>query len=571
MGNNKKIILMNTSKKNRIIHEEEIKAEMRDAFIKVGFNETAFIIKNNQISEFFEKDSSIDFPFSSENDNHLLFIRRETSRLKWKVCVYNQCEKGYTYVCGELIYGVYNPRMSAEAIINCGLLGLSSHEAESKLLEIIVRKELESILPIYCLDKEGPKVIDSAEMEALLNLCLKTRFKSFGLNLSVTIVSRIGQIPKKDDNKKTADGDVVFYKQRVFPSGLTTERIVYLETSDGKEMCIRRMKHKQHNSVGKNNENNLGQFFGNTMYGCDSFGNMCNFGPGTDSYFYGMSCFGGVSEPKYDANEATFRAAAPDGVSKGEYFPLNIVMFGEEYRQKAERQLALTAKERTEAEIGTLDVDINSRVAIRVFSPDIEIDDNVCERTWNGKMCSFQYSIYLPEEYDKKSLTLRGRIQINGADESDIILIVKVEKEYQEIHTEIEKLLSAFVSYSSADRALVAARLQGMLAATNNEMDIFFDVESLRRGSEWEKEIIKEIKKRKLFYLFWSRNAQKSEYVRKELEWALQYKGEQFIEPVPLEDPEMCAPPESLKHKHFFDRLLNYTNAPKANENKGDE
>ena len=51
-----------------------------------------------------------------------------------------------------------------------------------------------------------------------------------------------------------------------------------------------------------------------------------------------------------------------------------------------------------------------------------------------------------------------------------------------------------------------------------------------------------------------------SEWVKKELEYAVSQKTVEFIEPIPLEQPDVCPPPESLMCKHFNDWTLRYLN-----------
>lgn len=69
-----------------------------------------------------------------------------------------------------------------------------------------------------------------------------------------------------------------------------------------------------------------------------------------------------------------------------------------------------------------------------------------------------------------------------------------------------------------------------------------------------------EITGRDLFYLFWSQNAAASEWVQKELQYALSQKTEDYIESIPLEAPDLCPPPPSLSGKHFNDWTLRYLN-----------
>ena len=121
------------------------------------------------------------------------------------------------------------------------------------------------------------------------------------------------------------------------------------------------------------------------------------------------------------------------------------------------------------------------------------------------------------------------------------------------------RLRSAFISYASADRAKVVARIQGIQLACP-DMDLFFDAESLRRGEHWETRLYQEIAQRDLFYLFWSQNAATSDWVQKELRYAMAQKTADYIEPIPLEGPESCPPPQCLMDKHFNDWTLRYLN-----------
>ena len=249
--------------------------------------------------------------------------------------------------------------------------------------------------------------------------------------------------------------------------------------------------------------------------------------------------------------DAQFRAAAPKGVEAGEQFPLMITMYAPDYKQDAIEALETVADKRTETISGIHEVAIGSRVKIRLFSDDIPIEDDVNEQNWNGKLCVFSFILDLPESYAKNNVVIKSRVYVDDAAITEMKLLIKVQKGYQYLDVDIRRILSAFASYSSKDRAIVAARIQGMQAATGDKMDIFFDVESLHEGEDWERRINEEISKRSIFYLFWSRNARDSEWVRRELDIALRIKDPADIEPVPLETPDVCPPPVELISKHF--------------------
>lgn len=122
--------------------------------------------------------------------------------------------------------------------------------------------------------------------------------------------------------------------------------------------------------------------------------------------------------------------------------------------------------------------------------------------------------------------------------------------------------LSAFVSYSSQDRSEVLKRLQ--VPSILQQYRIRHDLLSLRPGDIWEQKLKEYIDECDLFLLFWSSAAKRSEYVQKEIQYALKRKqGNDFapprIIPVIIEGPPPVPPPEDLKHIHFNDYLTYFS------------
>ena len=97
-------------------------------------------------------------------------------------------------------------------------------------------------------------------------------------------------------------------------------------------------------------------------------------------------------------------------------------------------------------------------------------------------------------------------------------------------------------------------------------LNIFMDILSLRSGQNWEKELYKIIPGRDIFYLFWSQNAQRSHWVEVEWRCALETKGIDFIDPVPLVSPDVVPPPPELAAKHFNDWTLAFQQNTKINK-----
>jgi hypothetical protein len=105
-----------------------------------------------------------------------------------------------------------------------------------------------------------------------------------------------------------------------------------------------------------------------------------------------------------------------------------------------------------------------------------------------------------------------------------------------------------FVSYSHQDAKVVDA----LEVAYNALGDIYLrDVRALRAGEAWKPALLEFIEEADIFQLYWSKEAERSEYVREELKHALkQCKPAPFIRPVYWEVP-MPMPPDGLKDIHF--------------------
>lgn len=260
------------------------------------------------------------------------------------------------------------------------------------------------------------------------------------------------------------------------------------------------------------------------------------------------------------ADDVQFRAAAPDSVIPGRYFTVKMMMYLDGDHARADREQQSLGDKIKAASSSIFKAKKNQQFRIVLQSPDTPLED--CSETlvWNGKYASTDMEVLLPQDYDKPQLRLRGRVYSGNAALTDLKLILEVNAaKGQNVDCEKCELRSAFISYASQDREKVVARIQGIQLACP-DMDLFFDVENLRRGEHWQPRLFSEISKRDLFYLFWSRNAAQSEWVAKELAFALANKNTDYIEPIPLESPEVCPPPAALNDRHFNDWTLRYLN-----------
>ena len=162
----------------------------------------------------------------------------------------------------------------------------------------------------------------------------------------------------------------------------------------------------------------------------------------------------------------------------------------------------------------------------------------------------------LPKDYARRQVLFIAAVYVNDVILTKLKFVAECVSEIvQKISVTRSDVLSAFVSYASQDRSRVASIIQGM-QKVRPDIDLFFDVESLRSGEKWEEVLYREIDRRDILYLCWSRYARDSKWVDAEWRYALERKGDDCIEPVAIEGPDVCPPPRELSHKHFNDRML---------------
>ena len=259
-------------------------------------------------------------------------------------------------------------------------------------------------------------------------------------------------------------------------------------------------------------------------------------------------------------SEVQFSAVFPNRFLKGEYSILEMFLYEEEYHRVVEQAIAAAETAVKESRSGILQITEKADVCVLLECADqsVEIDGNGEHQTWYGKYLKFDFSVFLPEAYAKRQVMFTATVFFNGVPASKLrfTALCNTLRE-QKLELLREDILTAFVSYASEDRSRVATIIQGMKKA-RPDMDIFFDVETLRSGMEWEKALRAEIERRDILFLCWSRAARESRWVEREWRYALSNKGIECIEPIPIDPPDRCPPPAELASKCFRDRELLY-------------
>ncbi|MCK5098963.1 MAG: TIR domain-containing protein [Desulfobacteraceae bacterium] len=208
----------------------------------------------------------------------------------------------------------------------------------------------------------------------------------------------------------------------------------------------------------------------------------------------------------------------------------------------------------------------NSQLDFHLVMKGCSIEEPLKFMVWNGRTQSLAFDVEVPP--DHPSMNLVGKIVIsqNTIPLGHILFKIKVTKgkdtpiEITEKATahQAQWYKQAFISYSSKDRNEVLRRVQ-MLSSL--KLSYFQDIINIEPGSIWEKELYHQIDQCDVFFLFWSTNAKKSNWVSTELNYAIKKNNsaedaKPVIIPIPIEGPPIPDPPDNLAHLHFNDKLL---------------
>jgi hypothetical protein len=220
-------------------------------------------------------------------------------------------------------------------------------------------------------------------------------------------------------------------------------------------------------------------------------------------------------------------------------------------REAVERGVHLVSK-------GPVGVARGTVILVRLGVEGLAIEDPEDEIVWAGEIANATFLLAVPNDAKEGPRPAVATMHAAGLQIAKVHFVVDVSRAAPEggpLLTQSQPHHKAFASYASADRNEVLSRIQGIQTAAP-QLDVFFDVLSLRAGQDWEQALWETIPVNDIFYLFWSLNAKESHWVEKEWRCALETKGLDFIAPVPLVSPELVPPPPELASKHFDDWTL---------------
>jgi hypothetical protein len=257
-----------------------------------------------------------------------------------------------------------------------------------------------------------------------------------------------------------------------------------------------------------------------------------------------------------------FSVTSPPLIQPGSSFVVDVWAHLDQQRQEViQRAKEAVAGRKIQIKTrGPLPVGRGTVLTVHLKIDNLLIEDPEDTILWEGEIGSASFAVQVPQDaapgsrlgqatiYADAVQIARVNFELNvGAEQVEAKALPAQEKRYQ----------TAFASYASPDRDEVLRCIQGMQKAAPS-LNIFVDVHSLRSGQNWEQELWTRIPASDVFFLFWSTNAMQSEWVEKEWRCALNAHGLAFIDPVPLQPPDVAPPPPELAGLHFNDWQLAY-------------
>jgi hypothetical protein len=272
-----------------------------------------------------------------------------------------------------------------------------------------------------------------------------------------------------------------------------------------------------------------------------------------------------VSRP---SSPADFSVIAPGQIKSGLSFVVEVWVAPRGQRDAMLAQALKPGRMLERASRVGVNLERGMPITVILRLPDLEINGAAESMGWNGDIGNVSFIVRAPDAIAPGTYPGAAKILQNGIPIVDIsfeLTVVApgavVASSPAPLDSQAQRIRRAFASYAHEDRLDVLFRVQG-IEATGTE--VFLDVISLRRRSDWETALFEEIDSRDRLFLFWSQRAAKSSWVDREWRHALKERGVDFIEMIPLEDPRLSGFPEELKQRHLDSTVLAFIELEKA-------
>ena len=207
-----------------------------------------------------------------------------------------------------------------------------------------------------------------------------------------------------------------------------------------------------------------------------------------------------------------------------------------------------------------------TQLVLELRMKDVHITLPIRVITWKGYTESVTFAVNIPGEITQSSLIGKVIISQNRVPIGAIHFRIKIQKSPDGMSMvkrpqplgDAAVYRYAFISYAAEDKEEVSRRVQRL-----SSMGIGYFQEILYResGDKTEEKVVRQINKADVFFLFWSEAARQSEWVKKDISYALQRQpGNEEdppdIIPVMIGEPPFPEPPPALTHIPFDHNIV---------------
>jgi hypothetical protein len=261
--------------------------------------------------------------------------------------------------------------------------------------------------------------------------------------------------------------------------------------------------------------------------------------------------------------------SAPQEVKPGEEFIADFLAYLPEL-EDAVREIVREQSPRAEMRPGLKKCRWKKgvRVQVKLSAGYFSVDPGEDEFEWDGTYQILSFGVEVPKDAETGPVSLKFDVSVGGIRIArlfaEVAVVAKVKSDARVTVTG-KPASTAFASYASEDRQRIADRLAAL--RIHDGLDVFMDHLSLIPGEDWKERLVREIEARELFLLFWSPEAEKSEWVDWEWRTAFALKEQRELpefEIHPLENG--LTPPKELSHLHFGDVFMTIRAAAEQGE-----
>jgi hypothetical protein len=269
-----------------------------------------------------------------------------------------------------------------------------------------------------------------------------------------------------------------------------------------------------------------------------------------------------LKSPNISPDNVHFSVASPKTAKPGSNFLLTFWAYLNSQREEVLKRI-YESNSRENIKIhykGPVKIERETLITLFIEIEDLILKQNIASMHWTSEIISESFLVSVPDTVSLGTKIGVISVLVEGIEIAKIhfsLEVTSILATVQSLPIDIQFHQKGFASYSTKDTKEVLSRIQAMEIVAP-WLKVYIDFDGIRAGQYWKEELKKSISEMDIFYLFWSKNAAKSDWVKREWLCALNSKGLDYIQPVPLVNPDKVPPPTELSPKQFKDKWLCY-------------